>query len=83
MNPKSRQLHVVAERIGDKIDGVPQRGQRADTMVFGEGGAPGLEERLRRNHQDVHAGSGRPASRGQPHEAYMLHYAARVGRTGG
>ena len=44
----------LPERIGDEIDGVPQLEQRANAVVFAEGGAPGLEERLRRDHQDAH-----------------------------
>ena len=32
----------------------PELEQRADTVVFAERGAPGLEERLRRDHEDFH-----------------------------
>ena len=61
------QLDVAAERIRHQIDGVAERDQRADAVVFAERRAPGLEERLRRDHQDVHAAAAadeytRPAS---------------------
>ena len=61
-------LDVTPERVGDEIHRVPQRRQRADAVKFGEGRAPGLEERLRRDHQDVHAGwpSGRAAGVTKP-----------------
>jgi hypothetical protein len=48
-------LDVFTERIGDEIDGMAQRRQRSDAVELGERGAPGLEERLGRDHQDVHA----------------------------
>ena len=47
-------LDVLPERIGDEIDGVTQRDERLDAVEFAERGAPRLEERLGRNHQDVH-----------------------------
>ena len=56
-------LDVAAERIRHEIDRVAERRQRADAMEFGERSAPGLEERLRRDHQDVHAR--RPGARGR------------------
>ena len=49
-----RQRDVAPERIGDEVDGVPEIEQGADAVVFAERGAPGLEERLRRNHEDFH-----------------------------
>ena len=49
-----RQADVAAERIGDQVDGVAQVGERADAVVLAERGAPGLEERLRRQHEDLH-----------------------------
>jgi hypothetical protein len=69
-----RHLDVAAERIGHQIDGVPQRGQRADAVELRERRAPGLEERLGRDHEDAHAWRAR--SRGRVHEVYMLHYGA-------
>jgi len=49
------QRDVTSERIRDQIHRVAQREQGADAMVLAERGAPGLEERLRRDHQDAHA----------------------------
>ena len=54
---QSGQGHVCAERVGDEIDLVPERRQRADTMKLAEGSAARLEKRLGRDHQDAH-GSG-------------------------
>ena len=51
---QARHRDVVTERIGDEIDGVSERRQRANAMELGERRAPRLEERLRRDHQDVH-----------------------------
>ena len=47
-------LDVTPERVGDQIDGVTERDERLDAVEFAERGAPRLEERLGRNHQDVH-----------------------------
>ena len=33
---------------------MPQLEESPDAVVFTEGRAPGLEERLRRNHEDFH-----------------------------
>ena len=45
---------VVAERIRDQVDLVPERRERADPVKLAERRAARLEERLRRNHQDAH-----------------------------
>ena len=50
-----RHRHVLAEGIGHEIDGVAERGEGADAVEFAERGASRLEERLGRDHQDVHA----------------------------
>jgi hypothetical protein len=55
---KPRHRDVMAERIGHQIDGVTQLDERADAVVLAEGGAPGLEERLRRNHENAHLTNG-------------------------
>ena len=55
-NRQTAHLDVASERVGHQIDGMTQRDERPDAMKFGEGRAPGLEERLRCDHQDVHAG---------------------------
>src|SRR5690606_26109973 len=52
---ESRQIDVTSEGIRHEIDGVSQPGECPDTVVLGEWSAPGLEERLRRDHQNVHA----------------------------
>ncbi len=52
---QARHRHVVAERVGHQIDRVPEFDERADAVVFAERGAPGLEKRLRRDHEDVQA----------------------------
>ncbi len=49
-----RQTDVAPERIGDEVDGVPEIDEGADAVVLAERGAPGLEKRLRRNHEDFH-----------------------------
>ena len=59
MQPQARHRHVPSERVRHEIDRVAELDQRADTVVLAERRAPGLEERLRGNHQDAH-GSGRP-----------------------
>jgi hypothetical protein len=51
-----------------------QRREGTNAVKFGERSAPGLEERLRRDHQNVHAR--RPVDEGRGHGHYMLHYAA-------
>ena len=53
-NPQARELDVTPERIGDEIDGMAQVEERADTVILAERRSPGLEERLRRNHQNAH-----------------------------
>ena len=45
---------------------MPELEQRADAVVFAERGAPGFEERLRGNHQDVHRVGGRRLRRRSP-----------------
>ena len=42
------------ERIGNQVDGVPEIDECPDAVVFAERGAPGLEEGLRRDHEDFH-----------------------------
>ena len=49
-------LDIPAERIRDEVDRVAESQERPDAMELREGRAPGLEERLRRDHQNVHAG---------------------------
>ena len=51
---QARHRHVAAERIGHEIDLVPELGERPDAMEFAERRSPGLEERLRRDHQNAH-----------------------------
>jgi hypothetical protein len=46
---------ILAERIRHEIDGVAEIREGADTMIFAEGRASRLEERLRRDRPDVHA----------------------------
>ena len=52
---QARHLDVLAEGVGHEIDGVPQLDERADPVVLGEWSAPGLEKRLRRDHEDFHS----------------------------
>ena len=52
-----RHRHVLAERIGDEIDLVPERGERPDAVKFAERRAARLEERLGRDHQNAHGSS--------------------------
>ena len=52
---QARHRDVFAERIRDEIDGVTQLDERADPVVLGEWSAPGLEEWLRRDHEDFHS----------------------------
>ena len=47
-------VDVLAERIGDEIDLMAERGQRADAMKLAERRAARLEERLGRDHQNAH-----------------------------
>jgi hypothetical protein len=51
---QARHRHVAAEGIGDQIDLVPEADQRPDAVKLAERRAPGLEERLRRNHENAH-----------------------------
>ena len=46
---------VLAERISHQIDGVAEIGESADPVEFAERRSSWFEERLRRNHQNVHA----------------------------
>src|SRR4029079_17921020 len=46
---------IAAERIGDKINLMPERGQRPDAMEFAERRPPRLEKRLRGDHQNAHS----------------------------
>jgi hypothetical protein len=54
-DPEARQRDVLAEGIGDEVDGMPELEQGADPVVLAERRAAGLEERLRGDHQDAHA----------------------------
>ena len=63
VDPQSRQIDIPAKRVGDQVNRMTQIHQRPDAMVFAEGCAPGLEERLRRNHEDTHT----PRSSGPVH----------------
>jgi hypothetical protein len=47
-------VHVPADGISDQVDVVPQLGQGLEAVILAEGSAAGLEERLRRQHQDAH-----------------------------
>ena len=49
-----RQGDVRPERIRDQVDGVPEIDECPDPVVLAERGAPGLEEGLRRDHEDFH-----------------------------
>ena len=51
---QARHRDVPAERIGDEIDGMAEIEKRADAVILAERGAPRLEERLGRDHQDPH-----------------------------
>ena len=53
-DPQPRQGDVRPERIRDQVDGVPEIDECPDAVVLAERGAPGLEEGLRRNHEDFH-----------------------------
>jgi hypothetical protein len=53
-HPEARQRDVPAEWIRHEIDCMAELEQRTDAMVLAERRAPGLEERLRRDHQDFH-----------------------------
>ena len=55
MNAQTSHLDVTSERVGHQIDRVPELDERADAVVFAERGAPGLEKRLRGDHEDVQA----------------------------
>ena len=46
---------VLAERVGDEIDLMTERGERADAVKLAEWGAARLEKRLGRDHQNAHA----------------------------
>ena len=53
-DPQPRHRDVAAEGIRDEIDRMAQLEQRANTVILAERRAPGLEERLRGDHQDAH-----------------------------
>src|SRR5207237_4633575 len=53
-HPQARQRHVAPERVRDEIDRVAELDERANAMKFAERCAPGLEERLRCDHEDAH-----------------------------
>lgn len=46
--------HILPKWIGDEIDGMTQRNQRTNSMVFAKWGAPWFEKWLWRNHEDTH-----------------------------
>ncbi len=52
---QARHHHVLAERVGDEIDLMPEIGEGADAVKLAEGRAARLEKRLGRDHQDAHA----------------------------
>jgi hypothetical protein len=51
---ESGHLDTLPERVRDQINGMPELDERANAMILAERGAPGLEERLRRDHQNPH-----------------------------
>jgi hypothetical protein len=55
-NTQPGQRDVLAKWIRYEVDGMTQLEQGANAMVFAEWRAPGLEERLRRDHEDSHSG---------------------------
>ena len=46
-------VDIAADRIGHQIDVMAELAERLDAVVFAEGRAARLEERLRREHQDA------------------------------
>ena len=52
-----RHRHIPPERIRDEVNRMPQLEECPDAVIFAEGCAPGLKERLRRNHEDLHSGA--------------------------
>ncbi len=54
-------VDVLAERVRDEVDRVARASvERPDPVVFAERRPPGLEERLRRDHQYAHGLNGQP-----------------------
>ncbi len=53
-DPQIRQLDITTDRIGDQIDVMAEFAESFDAVVFAEGRAARLEERLGREHQDAH-----------------------------
>ena len=53
-NPQPGQRDVAAEGIRDQVHGVAEIDEGPDAVVLAERSAPGLEKRLRRNHEDFH-----------------------------
>ena len=51
---QARQRHVTTKRVRDEINRMTQLEQCPDAMVFAERRSPGLEKRLRSDHQDFH-----------------------------
>jgi hypothetical protein len=52
-DPQVRQLDIRPDRIRDQVHLMPQINEGLDAVEFAEGRAPGLEKRLRRQHQDA------------------------------
>src|SRR5262249_16415596 len=54
MDPEPRHFNVLSDRIGGKIDLVPELGQRLDPEILAKRCPSRLEERLGGDHQDFH-----------------------------
>jgi hypothetical protein len=54
-NSKSRHRHISSEGICDQVDGVAEFQQGPNAVILAEGRPARFEERLGRDHQDVHA----------------------------
>ena len=53
-HPEARYRHLLTKRVRHEIHVVAERGQRADAVELAERCPAGLEERLRRDHQNAH-----------------------------
>ncbi len=46
--------HVAAERVGHEVNRMAELEKRPNAVVFAERRSPGLEKRLRSDHEDFH-----------------------------
>ncbi len=50
VDPDVREVHILANMVGDQIDMMPERGESFQTLVHADGSTTRLEERLRGEH---------------------------------